>query len=141
MLRPVARVVVGIIGDSPDCTDCPQALPDHELYSVGMLQSQCRSQGSLKSFSRCLPESSQGVQPCFPEIRVVVEIEEVHCLLLLGELLRPQKLCPPCPVSVVEKSRINPLLTSLKGPSASRALPPTACWLGRDKLGSAISLL
>ena len=72
----------------------------------------------LKSFSGCLPESSQGVQSCFPvqirlgyrprsysiprklgapEIGVVVEIEEVHRLLPLGQLLRPQKLRPPCP--------------------------------------------
>merc|ERR1719209_1423817 len=136
MLRPVARVVVGIVGYGPDCTNCPKALPNHELDSVGMLQTQCRTQGSLESFSGCLPESSQGVQSCFPEIRVVVEIEEVHGLLLLGELLRPQKLRPPSPVSVVEKSRINPLPDI-----PERTFPPTACWLGRDKLGSAISLL
>merc|ERR1719370_1946284 len=103
------EVEVGIVGDSPDCTDAPQGLSSHELDSVGMLQSQGRSQGSLKSFSRCLPEPSQGVQPCFPVIGVVVEIEHVHGLLPLGQLLPLQELCPPGPVSVVEKSRINPL--------------------------------
>merc|ERR1712181_92221 len=109
MLLPVARVEVGIIGDSPDRTDAPQGLSSHKLDSVGMLQSQGRSQSSLKSLSGCLPESSQGVQSCLPVVRVGVEIEEVHGLLPLGQLLPLQKLGPPSPVGVIEKSRVNPL--------------------------------
>ena len=110
-------------------------LPSGKLGKCSHPQSHCRSQSSvqkgndqhvwkstgdlpLKSFSGCLPESSQGVQSCFPvqirlgyrprsysiprklrapEIGVVVEIEEVHRLLPLRELLRPQKLRPPSP--------------------------------------------
>ena len=80
-----------------------------------------REQSPLKSLSRCLPESSQGVQPCLPEIiwlvqgllwptgcrhlremrvpvfRIVVEVEVVHGLLPLGELLSLQEFCSPSP--------------------------------------------
>lgn len=105
VIVPAARVVVGIVGDCPHCSNAPQCLNLSERWDpkerrkqqfscvpfqretwqcwhasaqgqVGGLWTQMRivftfsnrEQPPLKSLSRCLPESSQGVQPCLPEI-------------------------------------------------------------------------
>ena len=106
VIVPAARVVVGIVGDCPHCSNAPQSLNLSERWDACERKKQqiqlctfparnltvlacfspragrralntnenCfhifknREQSPLKSLSRCLPEPSQGVQPCLPAI-------------------------------------------------------------------------
>merc|ERR1719192_200491 len=109
MVGPASRVVIRIIGDRPGSSHAPKSLSNQKLHSVGMLKPNSRTQRSLKSLSRCLPEPPQGVQSCLPEVGVVVQVKHVEGFLPLGEVLRLQKLGPPCPVSIIEEARIHSL--------------------------------